>query len=406
MPIDQRPTLPLAGIRVLDIGTFIAGPCVATFLGDFGAEVIKVEQPGVGDPLRSWGTKPGQKHSPFWGQEGRNKLSITCNLRHPEGQRLIRELAGHCDIVIESFRPGTLERWQLGFEHLQAVRPDIILVRVSGYGQTGPNARKPGFARVGQAFGGLTFLAGEPGGTPLTPGSTTIADYVTPLFAALGAMIALRHRDRTGEGQIVDASLFESTFRILDSLAVDYGQEGYVRQGTGRFGARYAAPHGQFQCRDGSWIALACTTDKMWQRFCRALGREDLAGDERFATTNNRLENREQLHKLVDELILSYEREQLLAALDEAEVAAGPVYNIADIFADPHYRVREAVVRVPDPVYGTITMAGIFPKLSRTPGLIRYPGRPYPGADNEAIYTNLLKLNPRDIEKLAAAGVI
>ncbi|HEY8450571.1 MAG TPA: CoA transferase [Bacillota bacterium] len=402
---DSSRALPLEGLTVLDLGTFLAGPCVSTYLGDFGARVIKVEQPGVGDALRHWG---GEKrgHSLFWAQEGRNKKCITCNLRVPEGQALIKQLVRHCDIVVENFRPGTLERWNLGYEELKEVRPDLIMVRVSGYGQTGPNAPKPGFARVGQAYGGLTYLAGEPGGPPLTPGSTTLADYITPLFAAFGALIALRYRDATGQGQVVDASLFESTFRILDTLAVDYGKEGYVRGRTGRHGARYAVPHGQFPCKDGKWIALGCTTDRMWQRFCRAVGRPELAEDPRYATVHDRLERRAEVEALVDEITSQYERDELLRILDEGEVAVGPVYSIADIFEDPHYWAREAIIRVQDPVFGELTMPGVFPKLSLTPGRVEHPGPAELGAHNELIYGELLGLSREQLADLKARGVI
>lgn len=406
MPENQKgQRLPLEGIRVLDLGTFLAGPCVSTYLGDFGAHVIKVEQPGVGDALRQWGGEKGG-HSLFWAQEGRNKKAISCNLRDPEGQALIYRLVEISDIVIENFRPGTVERWNLGYEDLKKVKPDIIMVRVSGYGQTGPNAPKPGFARVGQAYGGLTYLAGEEGGPPLTPGSTTLADYITPLFAAFGAMVALRHRDVTGEGQVVDASLFESTFRILDTLCIDYGKEGYVRGRTGRHGARYAVPHGQFPCKDDKWIALGCTTDRMWQRFCKAVGREDLANDPRFATVKGRLEHRAEIEAIVDSITRQYDRDELLALLDEGEVAAGPVYSIADIFEDPHYWAREAIIKVHDPVFGELFMPGVFPKLSLTPGRVEHAGPPTVGAHNEEIYCGLLGLSKEELERLEAKGVI
>ncbi|MBX6377587.1 MAG: CoA transferase [Clostridia bacterium] len=395
----------LAGVRVLDLANFLAGPCVATFLAEFGADVIKVEEPGVGDALRSWGGERSGR-SLFWAQEARNKKSVSCNLRDPRGQALIRRLVRLSDIVVENFRPGTLERWNLGYEELKKERPDLILVRVSGYGQTGPNAPKPGFARVGQAYGGLTYLAGEPGGPPLTPGSTTLADYVAPLFGAFGAMVALRHRDRTGQGQVVDVSLFEAVFRILDTLAIDYGKKGYVRGRAGRMGAVYAVPHGQFPCRDGKWIALACSNDRMWQRFCRAVGRQDLADDERYRTAAGRLEHRDELEAIVDGITQQYDRDELLAILDRGEVAAGPVHSIADIFQDPHYWAREAIIRVQDPMYGELFMPGVFPKLSLTPGRVRHTGPVAIGEHNEEVYGGLLGLSRAELEELREAGVV
>ncbi|MDA1216065.1 MAG: CoA transferase, partial [Chloroflexi bacterium] len=363
----------LEGVRVLDLGTLFAGPCIATFLGEFGADVIKVEQTGVVDPLRTWGADhPG--HSPIWAQEARNKKSVTCDLRQPEGQDLIGKMVAHCDVVVENYRPGTLERWGIGYDDLKAVRPDVILVRATGYGQTGPYASKPGFARVGHGFGGLTYLAGEPGGPPLTPGSTTLSDYITPIFGAFGTMLALRHRDRTGQGQVVDVALYETTFRLLDTITVDYSNRGTIRDRTGRAGAPYAAPHGQFPSKDGGWIALACTGDRMWQRFCKAVGREDLAADERFSTLEPRLAHRVELDAIVDGITSQYNRVDLLAMFDREEVAAGPVNSIEDIFNDPHYWAREMLIKVTDPLYGELVMPGIVPKLSETPGTVEELG--------------------------------
>ena len=389
----------------MDLGTLFAGPCIATFLGEFGADVIKVEQTGVGDPLRTWGAEhPG--HSPIWAQEARNKKAVTCDLRQPEGQDLIRKLVAHCDVVVENYRPGTLERWGLGYDDLKAVRPDVILVRATGYGQTGPYASKPGFARVGQGFGGLTYLAGEPGGPPLTPGSTTLSDYITPIFGAFGTMLALRHRDRTGQGQVVDVALYETTFRLLDTITVDYSNRGIIRDRTGRAGAPYAAPHGQFPSKDGGWIALACTGDRMWQRFCKAVGREDLATDERFSTLEPRLANRVELDAIVDSITSQYNREDLLAMFDREEVAAGPVNNIEDIFNDPHYWAREMLIKVTDPVYGELVMPGVVPKLSETPGTVEELGPPVLGQHNHDIYGGLLGLSDETLDGLKAKGVI
>lgn len=395
----------LAGIRVLDLGTLFAGPMTATLLGEFGADVIKFEQPGVGEPLRGWSA--GQKgHSAIWAQEGRNKRSVTCDLRQPEGQDLVRRLVAQSDIVVENYRPGTLERWQLGYDALCAVKPDLIMVRVTGYGQTGPNAKKPGFARVAQAYSGLIHMTGEPGGAPLTPGSPTLSDYITPVFAAFGAMMALRHRDRTGEGQVVDMALYEATFRILDTLTVDYAANGTIRGPAGRAGAPYAAPHGQFRCKDGAWVALACTGDRMWQRFCKAVGREELAHDARYATVMARVERRAELDELVDGLTGSYTREQLLERLDAEEVVAGPVNTIEDIFKDPHYWAREMLVKVADPLYGELVMPGIVPKLSRTPGRIDHPGPSRAGEHNAEVYGGLLGLSGDELAALRAKKVI
>jgi len=390
---------------VLDLGTLFAGPCIATFLGEFGADVIKVEQSGVGDPLRTWGAEHSG-HSPIWAQEARNKKSITCDLRQKQGQELIKKLTPHCDVIVENYRPGTLERWGLSYENLKLIRPDLIMVRATGYGQTGPYSSKPGFARVGQAFGGLTYLAGEPGGPPLTPGSTTLSDYITPIFGAFGTMLALRHRDRTQQGQVVDVALYETTFRSLDTITVDYSSRKLIRDRTGRSGAPYAAPHGQFPCKDGNWIALACTGDRMWQRFCKAVGRDELAEDNRFVTLEPRLLNRDELDSIVDGITTQYNRDDLLAMFDREEVAAGPVNNIEDIFHDPHYWAREMLLKMTDPLYGELTFPGIVPKLSETPGTIETLGPPVLGQHNHEIYGNLLGLTEKEIDELSEKGVI
>ncbi len=404
---DAASTQPQAldGIRVLDLGTFIAGPATATLMAEFGADVIKVEQPGVGDPLRTWEANE-RGHSPFWAQEARNKRAVTLNLRLPQGQDLVRQLVARCDVVVENFRPGTLEGWGLGYDDLTKVKPDLVMVRASGYGQTGPNAPKPGFARVGQGYGGLTYLAGEPGGAPLTPGTPTLADYIAPLFAAFGAMVALRHRDRTGAGQVVDVALYEGVFRVLDTLAVDYSANGTVRDRAGRSGAAYAAPHGQFVCKDGKWFALACTTDRMWQRFCRAMGRPELGTDERYATAKARLGRRPELEALVDDIGRQYNRDELLEILDKEEVPAGPVYSIEDIFNDQHYWLREAIIKVADPIYGELAMPGIVPKLSRTPGRIRHGGPAQLGQDNHEVFCGLLGLSDAELAALKENGVV
>jgi succinyl-CoA:(S)-malate CoA-transferase subunit A/succinyl-CoA:(S)-malate CoA-transferase subunit B len=309
-------------------------------------------------------------------------------------------------VVVENYRPGTLERWGIGYDDLKAVRPDVILVRATGYGQTGPYAPKPGFARVGQAFGGLTYLAGELGGPPLTPGSTTLSDYITPIFGAFGTMLALHHRDRTGQGQMVDVALYEATFRSLDTITVDYATKGTVRDRTGRTGAPYAVPHGQFPCKDGHWIALACTGDRMWQRFCKAVGREDLSADDRFATLEPRLANREELDSIVDSITSQHNRDDLLAMFDGEEVAAGPVNSIKDIFNDPHYWAREMLIKVTDPLYGELVMPGVVPKLSETPGNVYELGPPVLGQHNDDIYGGLLGLSDGELEALKTKGVI
>ena len=262
---------PLNDIRVLDVATFIAGPFCATLLAEFGADVIKVEMPGRGDPMRQM----GQKHNGVgltWAQEARNRRGITCDLRRPEGQRLVRELAKQCDVLVENFRPGTMERWNLGYDALSEVNPRLVMVRVSGYGQTGPYSEKPGFGRVAQAYGGLTYLSGFPDQPPVTPGSPTIADYLAGLYGAYSTLVALEHRRSSGKGQVIDISLFEGVFRILDNLTIAYQKLGLVRERSGTATAN-VVPHNHYPTRDGRWVAIACTTDRIFERLAEAMGR-------------------------------------------------------------------------------------------------------------------------------------
>src|SRR5712691_6463669 len=288
---DSRPAL--AGVTVLDLATFLAAPLCATFLGEFGAEVIKVEQPGVGDDLRRLGASAGGSGSSYWWfVEARNKKSITCNLRDPEGQALIRRLVAHTAIVTENFRPGTLERWHLGWDALAAVRPSLVMVRVSAYGQTGPHRDRPGFGRIAGAVGGLSYLSGYPDRPPVSPGTPTVPDYLAGVFAAVGALVALRHAERTGQGQVVDVGLYEPVLRILDDAIAVYGGTGHVRERIGS-GTESAVPHNHYRARDGRFIAVACTTDRMFARLLRALGRSDLGGDPRMITTAARLAHRD-----------------------------------------------------------------------------------------------------------------
>ena len=397
----------LEGVRVLDLGNFLGGPFCATLLAEFGADVIKVERPGSGDPQRHSGGPEAMFNGVnlFWAQESRNKKSITCDLHTPRGQQLIKDLVKRMDIVVENFTPGTLKKWHLDYEDLKAVNPGIIMVRVSGYGQTGPNSHRPGFARVAQAYAGFTYLAGEPGGPPLTPGSTTIADYASGMFGALGALIALKYRDRTGEGQVVELGLYESVFRIMDTLTVAYDKAGVVRDRVGRF-TPLVAPHGQYPTKDGRWIALACNTDRQFRAFVEGMGRPELADDERFRSPDSRVAHRDVLNPLVEEITAQHTQADILAVLEKAEVPGGPVNSIKDIFEDPHYWIRETLVKVADPVLGELTMPGPIPHLSRTPGRIEWIGPIQVGQHNEEVYGGLLGLSAEEIQQLQADGVI
>ena len=272
----------LDGIRIIDLATFIAAPFCATLMGEFGAEAVKVEMPGQGDPCRQLGEKYNDIGL-IWAQENRNKKGITCDLRQPKGQEIIKELVKRSDVLVENFRPGTMERWNLGYDVLEEVNPRLIMVRISAYGQTGPYRHKAGFGRVAQAFGGLTYLAGFPDRPPVNPGSATIADYLAGLNAAFATMVALEYRNRTGKGQCIDISLYEGIFRILDNLVSAYDKLGLVRERIGT-GTAHAVPHNHYPTRDGKWVAVACTSDRIFQRLAEAMGRGEMAQNPRYST--------------------------------------------------------------------------------------------------------------------------
>ena len=392
----------LEGLTVLDLATFIAAPMAATLLGEFGAEVIKVEQPGIGDELRRLGRQVDGV-SLWWLSDGRNKKSITCNLREPDGQALIRRLVRGADVVTENFRPGTLERWGLGYDALQAENPGVILVRISAFGQTGPSREKPGFGRIAAAAGGISYLSGYPDRPPVSPGTPTVPDYLAGVMGALGALLALEARRRTGEGQVVDLALYEPILRMLDDAIPVFGTLGYVRERIGS-GAESAVPHNHYRTRDGRWIAVACTNDRMFGRLAVAMGAPDLPG--RFRTAADRLAHRDELDALVQRWVAERDASDALAVLDSAEVPCARVNSVRDLFDDAHVKSRENVVAAPEPHLGTLPVPGVVPKLSRTPGEIRHLGARTPGADNEAIYLGRLGLARVEYDGLRARGII
>ena len=396
---------PLSGVRVLDAATFIAAPYTASILGEFGAEVIKVERPGGGDPMRGFGTPSGRPDSTLlWLSEGRNKKSVTIDLGKPEGAGLFRRLAAVSDVVCENFRPGTMEKWGLGWEELSAANPALVMLRISGYGQTGPYKNRPGFARIAHAFGGLTHLAGMPGGPPVTPGSTSIGDYMSGLYGAVGVLLALRQREQTGRGQVIDVALYETVFRVLDEIAPAFAREGKVRGPEGA-GTLNACPHGHFQAGDGSWIAIACTTDKMFERLARAMGSPELASPGRYGVQSKRLAARDDVERLVAAWTGSMDRDRLMEICLAHDVPAGPLNTIADIFADPHFKARENLVEVDEGACGPVVVPSVLPRLSETPGGIDTLGPSLGNATGEVL-GGLLGLDAADIARLRDAKVI
>jgi crotonobetainyl-CoA:carnitine CoA-transferase CaiB-like acyl-CoA transferase len=392
----------LGGLVVLDLATFIAAPMCATLLGEFGAEVIKVEQPGIGDDLRRLGRQVDGV-SLWWLSDARNKKSITCNLRDPEGQALIRRLCRGVDVVTENFRPGTLERWGLGYEALRAENPGLVMVRISAFGQTGPYRERPGFGRIAAAVGGISYLSGYPDLPPVTPGTPTVPDYLAGLMGALGALIALRARERTGEGQVVDLGLYEPIVRILDDAIPVFGALGHVRERIGS-AAESAAPHNHYRSRDGRWLAVACTNDRMFERLARAMGTPDLVAQ--FPGVRERLARRAELDGLVATWVGAQDAHEALAALDAAEVPCSLVNSVRDLFEDPQVAARENIVAVPVPGVGTVKMPAVVPRLTGTPGAIRHAGAREPGAHNEEIYLDRLGLDRAEYDRLRAGSVV
>jgi len=393
----------MAGVRVLDAATFIAAPYAAAIMGEFGAEVIKIENPKGGDPWRRYGTDSGQPNQSLaWLTEARNKKSITLNLRAPEGAALFKRLVETADVVCENFRPGTLEKWGIGWTDLKAINSGLIMMRISGYGQTGPYKDRPGFARIAHAVGGLTYLSGIPGETPVTPGSTSLGDYMSGMYGAIGILMALRHRDATGEGQMVDMALYESVFRALDEIVPRYAKDGFVREPEGT-GTVNACPHGHFPTGDGKFLSIACTTDKMFERLTQAMVRPDLW--ENFGDQQTRLAARVTVIDEVTQWTTSMSRDEVMAACVAAEVPSGPINSIADIFADPHFRARDDLLAVNVPRIGEVTVPGVYPKLSATPGSVDSLG-PELGNANEEVYGGQLGLSADDMAALKDKGVI
>jgi crotonobetainyl-CoA:carnitine CoA-transferase CaiB-like acyl-CoA transferase len=393
----------LKGIRVLDLGTFIAGPYCATILGEFGAEVIKVEPPDVGDSLRRLGTNTECGDTLVWLSESRNKKCITLNLKEERGRELLRQLAAKCDVIVENFRPGTLEKWGLGYDELKRLNPGAVLVRISAYGQDGPMRTQPGFARIAHAFSGLAYLAGEPGRMPVVPGSTSLADYMSGMYGAIGALVALKARETSGEGQCVDLALYESVFRVLDEMVPAFQQNGYVRE---RMGADTVnvCPHSHYQASDGKWIALACTNDQMFARLADAMGQPELASPARYGDKDTRLAARDEVNRIVAQWMASLDHNTALSRCAEFDVPASLIFSIADIFEDPQYRAR-GNIRMTESRIGDLAVPDVVPRLSATPGEIRWLGEGL-GAQNQAIFAGLLGLDGQEIEALRERGVI
>ncbi|WP_168929358.1 CoA transferase [Nocardioides sp. GY 10113] len=394
----------LAGLRVIEAGQLLAGPFAATLMGDQGADVIKVEPPKVGDPMRQWGREKSDGSYLWWPVVGRNKRSVTLNLREVEGQELFLELVRGADIVIENFRPGTMEKWNLSYERLRVVNPRIILVRVSGYGQTGPYSSRAGYGSIGEAMGGLRYITGEPDRQPSRTG-ISIGDSLAAMHACIGALAAVRHRDVTGEGQVVDSAIYEAVLAMMESTVTEWDVQGYQRERTGAV-LPNVAPSNVYPTADGQLILIAANQDSVFARLAELMGEPELAAaGSRYAGHAGRGEHQAELDDYIGVWTAKYDADALLALLHEGGVPAGRIYKAADMLTDPHFEAREAIVRVPDPTFGSLAMQNVVPKMSGTPGSIRWTG-PALGEHNDEVYGDLLGVDPERRADLVERGVI
>lgn len=398
-------TGPLDGVRVIEVGTLISGPFAGRLLGDMGAEVIKIEPPGAPDPLRTWGQAELEGHHFFWTVHARNKKAVTLNLRTEAGRILFLELVERSDVIVENFRPGTLEKWNLGYDILHERNRGIILVRVSGYGQTGPEAHKAGYASVAEAASGLRHMNGFPGGPPPRL-ALSLGDSLAGMFAAQGALAALYRRSVTGDGQVVDAALTESCLAVQESTIPDYDVGGVVR---GPSGTRLEgiAPSNIYRSADGSWVVIAANQDTVFRRLCEAMGRPELAVDDRFANHVARGRNQDELDKIIGDWAAVRQPAEIIETLSAAGVIAGPINTVAEVVSDPQFTARGMIADHYDQrIDRNVKGPGVVPVLSETPGTIRFAGSSRPGQHNDEIYRGLLGKSAEELEALRAEGVL
>ncbi|MFZ5608275.1 MAG: CaiB/BaiF CoA transferase family protein [Pseudomonadota bacterium] len=388
----------LQGLRVIEMGQLIAGPFCGQLMADHGAEVIKIEPPQVGDAMRQW----GRNKPVWWPVIGRNKKSVTLNLREHAGQQLARRLIAKADFLLENFRPGTLEKWGLAYDALAAGNPGLIMVRVSGFGQTGPYAARAGYGAIGEAMGGLRNLAGDPS-TPPSRIGLSIGDSLAATYACLGALMALHRRHVTGKGQVVDSAIYEAVLAMMEATVPEYTEAGFIRERTGAILPK-VAPSNVYPTKDGD-ILIAANQDSVWRRLALLMGQPALADDPRFSSHAARGDNQQALDDIIMAWTRGFAAAELLALLHDGGVPAGRIFKAPDMLADPHYKAREAVVKVDHPHFHNIWMQNVFPKLSATPGAVAWPG-PALGAHNEEVYGGLLGLGADEMERLRQDGVI
>ena len=402
MSVDAFKNGPLSDLRVLELGTLLAGPFCGQLLGDMGAEVIKIEPPGQGDPMRAWGRQAAGEPSLWWPVVGRNKKAVTLDMRQPEGQALFKEMVKHTDFVLENFRPGTMEKWHCGWDELRKINPRLIMIRVSGYGQTGPYSHRAGFGAIGEAMGGLRYVVGDPS-TPPSRMGISIGDELAATFACLGALSALHYREKTGEGQVVDSALYEAVLNMMESLITEYDKTGYIRERTGAI-LPNVAPSNVYPTSDGL-VLIAANQDTVFGRLCEAMGQPELAKDARYVNHQARGSNQKQLDGLVGHWTGGLPTKTVLELMDKHGVPAGLIYRAPDMLEDPHFQAREAIVETDHPHFGKLKMQNVAPKLSKTPGGIR-SAAPEMGQHNDEVYRGLLGVDAERFAALQAGKVI
>lgn len=400
MPSRAEAKGPLTDIRLIELGQLIAGPFCGQLMADMGAEVIKVEPPGTGDPMREW----GRGDFPLWWTVcARNKKCITANLREPQGQDLVRRLVEKADMLLENFRPGTMERWGLGYDELSAINPGLIMIRVSGYGQTGPYSSRAGYASVGEAMGGMRYLCGEPDRPPSRAG-ISIGDSLAATYACMGALSALHHREKTGEGQVIDASIYESVLSVMEATVPEYTVSNYIRERTGAT-LPNVAPSNIYDCADGN-ILIAANQDTVFRRLCVVINRPELSQDERFQTHTARGRNMEALDGIINDWSKERTVDEIAALMEKHGVPAGKLYRAPEMLADPQFAARESIVDTPTERWPQLKMQNVFPKMSKTQGEIRWTGAEKLGAHNQEVYKELLGLGEEEMRELAEKSII
>jgi len=401
VPIAQ--SLPLDDLTVVELGSLLAGPFCGQLLGDFGAEVIKVEDPGAGDPMRQWGREKPYGMSLWWPVVARNKKSVTANLRSEEGQDLVRRLVAKADVLVENFRPGTLERWGLAPEELWKINPGLVVTRVTGFGQTGPYAERAGYGSIGEAMGGIRYVTGDPDRPPARAG-VSLGDSLAATFATLGTLVALHNRGRTGRGQVVDAAIYEAVLALMESLLPEWQVAGYQRERTGAT-LPNVSPSNAYPTADGEMLLVAANQDNVFRRLTEVMSQPELANDERYATHGARGQHMQELDGLIAQWTSTLNADDLLGRLHEGGVPAGRIFRAKDMFADPQFVARDAIVRLTHPELGEFAMHNVFPRLSETPGSVRHVG-PTLGEHNEEIYQGMLGIDDATMSSLHSAGVI